>query len=90
MYTSMSDADTSCPLPPSRHADQTLPGVRRRLGVVLYDFATKDELVPLQLVDAFEAGVWLAFSIPADRAGVRIRVLQILGDGPVLSAVMFD
>jgi len=62
-------------------------GQARSMGLLLYDRYTYQQLAPIAVVNEFENGVWYTYRF--DRS-LRLRVLQRLGDGPTLSAIMFD
>jgi hypothetical protein len=62
-------------------------GQARSMGLLLYDRYTYKQLAPIAVVNGFENGVWYTYQF---NRSLRLRVLQRLGDGPTLSAIMFD
>lgn len=72
---------------PSGATPSAVIGLARKMGVYIYDFATRNQVAPVAVVQDFEGGVWFRFTY---NRSFRIRLLQVQGDGPTLSAIMFD
>jgi alpha-L-rhamnosidase len=76
--------DFDCPTCPSPSAEV---GQARSMGVVAYDFYTRETIAPVALLANFSQGVWLTWRVSTS---LRLRFPQVAGDNPVLSALMFD
>ena len=59
----------------------------RKDGLLVFDLATRRKVMPVVLLSDYEQGLWVRFTY--DRS-VRLRFMNVLGDGPTLSGIMFD
>jgi hypothetical protein len=56
-------------------------------GVQVFDLFTRQQVIPIVKIDQYQNGLWI--SVRYSRS-VRLRILDVAGDGPTLSAIMFD
>lgn len=56
-------------------------------GLLVFDLATRRKVIPVVKVDDYASGIWLRITYSRS---MRLRFLNVLGDGPTLSAIMFD
>ena len=59
----------------------------RRQVVQAFDFATRNPIAPIQLVDKFTQGVYVSLEYTLS---IRLRLEHVRGDNAVLSAIFFD
>ena len=59
----------------------------RKDGLMVFDLATRRKILPVVLLSDYEDGLWVRFTY---NRSMRLRFMNVLGDGPTLSAIMFD